>query len=73
MTAVGAETAIYSNEIDFSWLSPQRNEWKLWKNGDRVSKSDKICLICIMRLKGVLVRYEKYGTLSMYIYILQIS
>ena len=36
------------------------------QNGDRVSKNDKSCHICIMRLKGVLVKYEKYGTLSMY-------
>ena len=35
------------------------------QNCDRVSKNDKIFHICSMRLKSVLVRYEKYGTLSM--------
>ena len=28
------------------------------QNGDRVSKKDKICHICSMRLKGVSVRYD---------------
>ena len=35
------------------------------KNGDRVSKNDKSCYICIMGIKMVLVEYEKYGTLSL--------
>ena len=35
-------------------------------NDDRVSKTDKSCYICSMRLKSVLVRYENYGTLSIY-------
>ena len=35
--------------------------------GDRVSNSDWSCHICSMRLKSVLVKYEKYGTLSMYL------
>ena len=29
------------------------------QNGDRVSKNDKSCHICSMRLKAVLVKYEK--------------
>ena len=29
------------------------------QNGERVSETDKICHICSMRLKNVLVRYEK--------------
>ena len=33
---------------------------------DRVSKNDKICHICILRQKGVFLRNEKYGTLSIY-------
>ena len=32
------------------------------QNGDRASKNDKSCRICIMRLKVVLLKYEKYGT-----------
>ena len=36
------------------------------QNGDRVSKNDESCHTCSMRLKGVLVKFEKYGTLSMY-------
>ena len=35
-------------------------------NGDRVSKSNKICHICNMRQKSVFVKYEKNGTLSIY-------
>ena len=31
------------------------------QNGERVSKTDKSCHVCIMRLKGVLVKYEKMG------------
>ena len=34
------------------------------QNGDRVSKNDKSCHIHRMRPKGVLVKYEKYVTLS---------
>ena len=34
------------------------------QNGDRVSKNDLSCHICIMRLMGVLVKHGKYGTLS---------
>ena len=37
------------------------------QNGDRVSTYDKSCHICSMRLNRHLVKYEKYGTLSMYI------
>ena len=33
------------------------------KNGDSVSKYDKSCRICSMILKGLLVKYDKYGTL----------
>ena len=29
-------------------------------------KNNKICYICSIKLKGLLVRYEKYGTLSIY-------
>ena len=36
------------------------------KNGDRVSKNGKSSHICSMRLKVVLVKYQKYRTLSMY-------
>ena len=39
------------------------------RNGDRGSKTDKSCLICSMRLKNVLVKYEKYGTLSLHLFI----
>ena len=35
-------------------------------NVDRVSRNDKSCHICSLRLKDVLVKYEKYGTLSIY-------
>ena len=34
------------------------------QKGDRVSKKDKSCHIRNMSLKGVLVKFEKYGTLS---------
>ena len=38
------------------------------KNGDRVSKNNENCHICIISwLKVVLVNYEKYGTLSIYV------
>ena len=37
------------------------------QNGNRVSKNDKSCHICSMRLKGVLVTYEKYGTMFIYL------
>ena len=37
------------------------------QNGDRESKSDEICHICLIWLASVKVRYEKYGTLSMYL------
>ena len=33
------------------------------QNGDRVSKINVSCHICIRSLKSVFVRYEKYGTL----------
>ena len=36
------------------------------QNGDRVSKNNKSCHICSMRVKRLLVKYEKYGTLYMY-------
>ena len=36
------------------------------QNGDRVSKSKKSSLICMIRPKKLLVEYEKYGTLSKY-------
>ena len=34
------------------------------QNGERVSEKDESCHICIIRLRSVLVRYEKYGILS---------
>ena len=40
------------------------------QNGDRESKSDEICHICI--IASVKVKYEKYGTLSMYLLSVQI-
>ena len=33
------------------------------QNGNRVSKTNYSCHICSMRLKSVLAKYEKYGTL----------
>ena len=33
---------------------------------DLTVNNDKSCHICIMRLKGVFVKYGKYGTLSIY-------
>ena len=36
------------------------------QNGVRVSKNNKSCHICSMRLKSVLAQYEKYGALSMH-------
>ena len=36
------------------------------QNGDRVSKNNVSCHICIRWPKSVLVRYEKYGTISIY-------
>ena len=36
------------------------------ENGGRVSKNDNNFNICIKRLKGVLVKYEKYGTVSIH-------
>ena len=36
------------------------------QNGDRVPKSNQSCHMCIMRPKRCLVKYEKYGTLSIY-------
>ena len=35
------------------------------QNGDRVSKNNKSCHICNIRL---LMKYEKYGALSIYLY-----
>ena len=35
------------------------------QNSDMVSKNDTSCHICIMKLKGVVVKHEKYGILSM--------
>ena len=35
-------------------------------NVDRVSKNDKICHICSMTLKRLLVKCDKYGTWSIY-------
>ena len=35
-------------------------------NSDRESKTDESCHICSMRQQSVLVKYEKYGTLSIY-------
>ena len=37
------------------------------QNGDSVSKNDKSCHICSMTQKGVFAKYEKYGTLSIYV------
>ena len=38
------------------------------QNGDKVSKNDKSCYICIIWLKGLLVKLEKHGTpLSLYL------
>ena len=37
--------------------------WGWDQNDDRVSKNNKSCHFCSMRLKSVLVKYEKYGTL----------
>ena len=40
---------------------------KNWdQNRDRVSHNDKSCHICSMKLKCISVKYEKYGTLSIY-------
>ena len=44
--------------LDVSWVCNQ--------NGGRVSKNDKSWHSFSMILKKVLVKYEKYGTLSMY-------
>ena len=37
------------------------------QNGDRVSKSNKSYYICMIRLKSILVKYERFGTLSIHI------
>ena len=34
------------------------------QNDNRVSRNDKSCHICSMRLKRLLAKHEKYGTLS---------
>ena len=35
------------------------------QNVDRVSNNDKSCHICSIKLEGLFVKYEKYGTLSL--------
>ena len=36
------------------------------QNADRVSRKDKSCQVCSKKIKVLLAKYEKYGTLSMY-------
>ena len=39
------------------------------QNGDRESKNDKSCHMYSIGLKCVLAKYEKYGTLSIYVWL----
>ena len=48
------------------WITPMETTKVCDQNGDRVSKNDKSYHICSIKLKGLLVKYEKYGTLSIY-------
>ena len=36
------------------------------QNSDRVSRNDKSCNICSLRQKGLIVKYGKHGTLSIF-------
>ena len=44
-----------------------------YQSGDRVSKNYKVAKFALFSWKGVLIKYEKYGTLSIKNYLLETS